>query len=185
MSHRFNGDQYNVYRMSNERIREAVEKTEALLMENPELGRGPDTPATATLEEGVRMRVRGPDDWEVATDHREAVGGTETAPNPGWYWRASLAACDATVVRIEAARRGIELTTLEVTVESESDSRGSMGLDDDVPVGPSEVRIHFHLGSADATAEELEALVEWTEAHSPVGHAIGSAIPIEPSVEIE
>ena len=171
--------------MSNERIREAVEKTTARLIENPELGRGADTPATATLEDGVRMQVKGPDDWEVATDHREAVGGTETAPNPGWYWRASLAACDATVVRIEAAKRGIELTKLEVTVESESDSRGSMGLDDDVPVGPSEVRIHFRLGSENATAEELKALVEWTEAHSPVGHAIGSAIPIKPSVEIE
>lgn len=171
--------------MANERIREAVEETEARLIENPELGRGPDTPATATLEEGVRMHVEGPDDWEAATDHRSTVGGTETAPNPGWYWRASLAACDATVVRIEAAKRGIELTTLEVTVESESDSRGAMGLDDDVPAGPSEVRIHFQLGSDDATAEELEALVEWTEAHSPVGHAIGSAIPIEPSVEIE
>ena len=170
--------------MSNERIRNAVEKTEASLIANPELGRGSDTPATATLEEGVKMRVRGPEDWEVLTDHREAIGGTETAPNPGWYWRASLAACDATVVRIEAAKRGIELTTLEVTVESESDSRGSMGLDDDVPAGPSAVRIHFQLGAEDATTEELEALVEWTEAHSPVGHAIGSAIPIKPSVEI-
>ena len=184
MSRRFTADQYHLYDMSNERIREAVEQTEAHLIANPELGRGQDTPATATLEEGLRMHVEGPEDWEVATDHREAIGGTETAPNPGWYWRASLAACDATVVRIEAARRGIELTTLEVTVESESDSRGSMGLDD-VPVGPSEVRIHFHLEAEDATAEELEALVEWTEAHSPVGHAIGSAIPIESSVQID
>lgn len=185
MRHIFNPFQYRLSDMTNERIREAVEETEARLVENPELGRGPDTPATATLEEGVRMHVEGPDDWEVATDHRSIVGGTETAPNPGWYWRASLAACDATVVRVEAARRGIELTTLEVTVESESDARGSMDVDADVPAGPSEVRIHFLLGSDDATDEELEALVEWTESHSPVGHAIGSAIPIEPSVEIE
>ena len=70
--------------MSKDRIRDAVEKTEARLIENPELGRGPDTPATATLEEGVRMHVEGPDGWEVMTDHREAIGGTETAPNPGW-----------------------------------------------------------------------------------------------------
>lgn len=170
--------------MSSERIREAVEQTIANLEADPEIGRGPDTPATATHVEGLEMRVEGPDGWEVTTDHRETIGGTETAPNPGWYWRASLAACDATVVRIEAARRGIELSTLEVTVESESDSRGSMGVDDDVPAGPSVVRIHFRLASDDASREELESLVEWTETHSPVGHAIGSAIPIEPSVEI-
>lgn len=170
--------------MSSERIRKALEETSARLETDPESGRGPDTPATATHVEGVKMRVEGPDDWAVATDHRPTIGGTETAPNPGWYWRASLAACDATAVRIEAARRGIELSTLEVTVESESDSRGSLGVDDDVPPGPSVVRIHFHLASDDATPEELEALVEWTEAHSPVGHAIGTAVPIEPSVEI-
>lgn len=170
--------------MSSERIREAVEETSARLEADPELGRGPDTPATATHEEGLKMRVEGPDDWTVQTDHRETVGGTETAPNPGWFWRASLAACDATVVRVEAARREIELSTLEVTVESESDSRGSMGVDD-VPAGPTDVRIHFRLGADDATAEELEGLVEWTEENSPVGHAIGTETPIETSLEVE
>lgn len=169
--------------MSNERIRSAVEETKARLEADPELGRGPDTPATATLDEGLKMHVEGPDDWSVRTDHSETVGGTETAPNPGWYWRASLAACDATVVRTEAARRGIELSTLEVTVESESDVRGSF--DEDVPAGPTSVSIHFRLGSEHASTEELESLVEWTEAHSPVGHAIGTAVPIEASVEIE
>lgn len=171
--------------MSSERIRAAVEETMARLEADPELGRGPDTPATATHVEGLKMRVEGPNDWAVRTDHGSNIGGSETAPNPGWYWRASLAACDATVIRIEAARRDIQLSTLEVTVESESDVRGTVGLDDDIPAGPSGVRIHVRLGSEDATAEELESLVEWTEAHSPVGHAIGAAIPIEPSVEIE
>lgn len=170
--------------MASERIREAVAATEARLEADPELGRGPDTPVTATHEAGLEMRVEGPEDWVVRTDHREAIGGTETAPNPGWFWRASLAACDATVVRIEAARRGIELRTLEVTVESDSDSRGSMGVDD-VPAGPSVVRIHFHLGAEDATDEELEGLVEWTEANSPVGHAVGTATPIETTVEVD
>lgn len=170
--------------MSDDRIRAAVEETLSRLETDPELGRGPDTPATATHVEGLKTRVEGPDGWAVETDHGAHIGGTETAPNPGWYWRASLAACDATVIRIEAARRGIELSTLEVTVESESDVRGTVGLDDDVPAGPSVVRLSVRLGSEETTDEELEELVEWTEAHSPVGHAIGAAIPIEPSVEI-
>ncbi|MFB6360061.1 MAG: OsmC family protein, partial [Halobacteriales archaeon] len=152
--------------MSNQRVREAVEETAVRLGENPELGRDPDTPATATFEKGVRMRVEGPNDWEVATDHGESVGGTETASNLGWFLRGSIAACDWTVVRVEVSKRGIELTRLEVTVESESDSRGSMGLGENVPAGLSEVRIHFRLGSDDATADELEALLEWTDAHS-------------------
>lgn len=170
--------------MANERIRAAIEETMARLEADPELGRGSDTPATAIHEQGLEMRVEGPDDWAVRTDHREAVGGTESAPNPGWFWRASLAACDATVVRIEAARREIELSTLEVSVESESDTRGSMG-NEDITTGPSVVRIHFHLAAEDATAEELEALVEWTETNSPVGHAIGTETPIETSLEID
>ena len=57
----------------------------------------------------------------------ESVGGGASAPTPGWLLRSALAACDATLVAMEAARDGVDLTELEVNVESESDFRGVLG----------------------------------------------------------
>ena len=43
-----------------------------------------------------------------------------------------MAACCSTVIAQRAARLGIELTRLEVTVAGDGDNRGMLGLDDSV-----------------------------------------------------
>ena len=78
---------------------------------------------------GLRCRVKGPS-GELTTDMATALGGGGSAPSPGWLLRAALASCDATIVAMEAARAGIELTDLTVTVVSESDNRGVFGVGD-------------------------------------------------------
>jgi organic hydroperoxide reductase OsmC/OhrA len=55
---------------------------------------------------------------DVITDMSKTVGGGATAPTPGWLLRAALASCDATAVAMEAARDGVELTDLTVTVDN-------------------------------------------------------------------
>ena len=110
------------------------------LTEHPEAGSGTDTAATAVREEGLRFRVEGPK-GDLITDMSKTVGGGATAPTPGWLLRAALASCDATAVAMDAAREGVELTALTVTVESESDFRGALGVGDSVPPGPSAVRV--------------------------------------------
>jgi uncharacterized OsmC-like protein len=56
------------------------------------------------------------------------VGGAATAPSPGWLLRASHVACDATLIAMRAAEEGVELSRLEVAVDSESDDRGILGM---------------------------------------------------------
>ncbi len=124
-------------------IRSAVERAVDQLVNDPEAGVGPDATAVATLEDGLRMRVQGPR-GEVVTDMGESVGGAGSGPTPGWLMRAALASCDATVIAIEAAREGIELTALTVTVDSESDARGVLGVGDGVPPGPLGGRRRVH-----------------------------------------
>ena len=142
-----------------------------------------DTPATATREDGLRVLVTGPR-GDVATDMARSAGGHETAPTPGWLMRAALASCDATLVSTEAARAGIELTELEVTVESDSDSRGTLGLDDTIPPGPLEVRVHIRLAAEGASEDELRALAERAGARSPVGDALARAVPLRTTVVV-
>jgi uncharacterized OsmC-like protein len=112
----------------------------------------------------------------VITDMSESVGGGATAPTPGWLLRAALASCDATVVTQEAARDGIELTDLTVTVESESDFRGVLGVDDTVHPGPLAVRVRIEVQARDATEDQLREVVERAESRSPVRDAIARAV---------
>src|ERR687887_2723310 len=123
-----------------ESISSAIEMASGHLTEHPEAAMGTDAAATAVREEGLRFRVEGPK-GAVVSDMSESVGGGATAPTPGWLLRAALAACDATLVAMEAARDGIELTDLQVSVESESDFRGVLGVDPSVPAGPLSMRV--------------------------------------------
>jgi uncharacterized OsmC-like protein len=96
--------------------------------------------------------------------------------------RAALASCDATAVAMEAARNGVELTELRVTVESESDFRGVLGVDDSVRPGPLAVRVRIQLAAANATEDQLRAIVQRAESRSPVGDAVARGVSVSTEI---
>src|ERR1700756_4171355 len=106
-----------------ETIRTAIAQASSYLADHPEAATATDAAATAVLEDGLRFRVDGPSS-SLSTDMAKSVGGEPSGPTPAWLMRAALASCDATLVAMEAAREGIELTELTVSVESDSDFRG-------------------------------------------------------------
>jgi uncharacterized OsmC-like protein len=142
---------------------------------HPEKARAKYAPATATLESGLKCRVTGPSGEQIETDMPPALGGAGSGPNPGWFFRASLAACCSTVIAAQAARLGINLTKLEVTVEGEGDNRGVLGLDEAISAGHSAIRTNVQISAQDATFEQIEELVHWAAAHSPVGCTVRDA----------
>lgn len=170
--------------MSEINVREAIEKISKVFSEQPEKARSKNAPATASLQQGLQFLVTGPSDEKLQTDMPPALGGAGTAPNPGWLLRASLASCNATVIAMRAAQLGVTLSTLEVTVQSDSDSRGLLGVDDRVSAGLLSLRTQVKIGAEGATPEQLKAIVQWAEAHSPVGCTIRQAPPSALDVEI-
>ncbi len=169
--------------MSTETIREAVVKAGDYLRQHPQEARYIDSAATATLEQQLRCLVEGPDGARLVTDMVSAVGGGESAPSPGWLFRAALASCEATLIAMRAAQLGIRLTVLRVTVDSESDDRGLLGVAEDVPAGPLSMRVRVHLGSDGVGERQLREVVRWAHAHCPVSDAVQRAVPV--TVEIE
>jgi len=158
-----------------ESIRSAMETASDQLTEHPEAAVATDAAATAVREEGLRFRVEGPK-GDVFSDMSKTVGGGATAPTPGWLLRAALASCDATLVAMEAARDGVELTGLTVTVDSESDFRGVLGVDDSAHPGPLTVRVRIQLAAGNATEDQLREIVQRAESHSPVRDAVARAV---------
>jgi uncharacterized OsmC-like protein len=164
-------------RVAQESIRDAIETASDHLTEKPEAATGTDAAATAVLEQGLRFRAEGPK-GAVISDMSKTVGGGATAPTPAWLLRAALASCDATLVAMEAARDGVELSDLTVTVDSESDFRGILGIDDSLDPGPVAVRVRIQLAADNATADQLREIVQRAESRSPVRDAVARAVPM-------
>lgn len=168
--------------MRSEAIRSALEAATAYLREHPADARSTDSPATARMVDGLIAEVTGHDGASIRTDMVPSVGGTATAPSPGWLLRAAEASCVATLITMRAAALGIELDDLEVTVDSESDDRGILGLDPGVPAGPLTGRVGVRLTAAGVDPATLEEIAHWGVEHCPVCDALERAVPITTTV---
>ena len=166
----------------NDAIRAAIESANEWVGQHPDEASYTDTLATARLESGLRVTVSGPNAESIATDMPSAVGGAGSAASPGWLFRASLAACALSLATMRAAQLGITAFRCEVDVDSESDDRGILGLDPDVPAGPRSIRIAFRMSADGIDGTDLDEIARWAVDHCPVAEAAGRAVPVHVEV---
>jgi uncharacterized OsmC-like protein len=158
--------------MSTTSISDALRRVGEVMTADPAKARTKGTPATARLLEDLRFEVTGPTGEGALTDMPAAMGGGSSAPAPSWLLRAALASCTASVIALRAAQTGVHLSALEITVESETDQRGMLGLDETVTAALSSLRVSIRIGADDASPDDLRALVAWGDAHSPVASTV-------------
>ena len=172
--------------MGQQEIRQAIEAAVDYLTNNREEAIYTDTQAVARLaqEDGLKVDVSGPDNASLTTDMPTSVGGTNDAPSPGWFLRAAEAACVATLIAMRAAQQQIELNNVEVTVDSQSDDFGILGISDDVPAGPLSGRIQVRI-SGNADSATLQEIVRWGVSHCPVTDAVRRAVPLDLDILVD
>lgn len=163
-------------------VARAIANARSYLTANPAEARYRDAPATATIEDGLRVRVTGTDGSSLVTDMVTGVGGGGSAPSPGWMFRAAYASCAATLIAMRAAEEGWVLSALDVTVDSESDDRGILGLSPEIPAGPLSVRVAVHASVPGVDADVVRAAIEAAIARCPVHDAVARPVPIEVEV---
>lgn len=163
-------------------IRTAIEGASAYLTEHPDEARYTDSIATARVGEGLHVRVEGPAGETLETDMPGAVGGGNAHPSPGWFMRAAVAACVASLATMRAAQLGWTGFSVEVDVDSESDDRGILGLDPSTPAGPLSMRIGLRMTADDRGLEQLEELAVWAVDHCPVSDAVHRGVPVHVEV---
>ncbi|MGO9957540.1 MAG: OsmC family protein [Solirubrobacteraceae bacterium] len=110
-------------------------------------------------------------------DHPETFAATDNGITPIEYLLVGLASCLTAGVASVAQNRGIQLRSVESTVEGSHDVRGILGVDSDVRNGFSDVKVTFTI-DADASKEEIEAVVAQSQKRSAVFDAIANPTEI-------
>ena len=174
--------------MSLEAVATARQRATSVFARKPSAGLRDDSPAVTRWTGGMRCVSVHPTGREVTTDMPSEMGGTGDEVTPGWLFRAGLASCAATTYAAFAASEGIELTLIEVRVESRSDARGFLGMTeaDGRPISPAPraLRMHVRIAARGLEPESLRALVERAHRCSPVPAAIGAGTPLALEIEI-
>jgi uncharacterized OsmC-like protein len=103
--------------------------------------------------------------------------GNNEGANPVEFLLHALAGCLTTTIVIHAAARGITIQELSTELEGTIDVQGVLGLDDTVPVGYKQINIKLHI-KADCSDDELEDLLAFAKAHSPVCNTVCKPVPV-------
>ena len=120
------------------------------------------------------------DEWTFEADHPEVFAAEDNGITPIEYLLVGLASCLTAGVASVAQNRGIQLRSVEATVEGNHDIRGILG-DSDVRNGYNDIKVTFNI-DADATKQEIEALVAQSQKRSAVFDALSN--PTEITVEV-
>jgi uncharacterized OsmC-like protein len=159
----------------------AVERTVSGLTRAPERARLLRT-VTARLRDGVTCDIATSSHALVA-DFPEGAGGRNLGPTPSELLGGAIASCLVIGWALWAARLGVTLEALEITVETELDMRGLYGLGDSVLPGHSAVRCIANVRSP-APPERLRELAATVERMSPLLDDLRRSVPFTTDVRL-
>jgi uncharacterized OsmC-like protein len=111
------------------------------------------------------------EEWSFEADHPEVFAAEDQGITPIEYLLVGLASCLTGGIASVAENRGIQLRSVESTVEGGHDIRGILGADSDVRNGFNDIKVTFTI-DADASRQEIEALVAQSQKRSAVFDAL-------------
>jgi uncharacterized OsmC-like protein len=115
------------------------------------------------------------------TDHPEIFASEDKGATPVEMVLAGLAGCLTAGVASIAQLRKIQLRSVTATLEGAMDIQGILGIDEDVRNGFNDIKVKFDI-DADASKEDLEALVAQSQKRSAVYDVITNPTNVSVSV---
>ena len=110
----------------------------------------------------------------VDADEPAVNSGGDSSPNPMEYVLHSLASCLTSTLVYHAAVQGIEIESVESSLEGDLDVRGMLGLSEKSRKAYNAVRVRMQVKST-TNADTLKELAMF----SPVYDIISSALPVQ------
>ena len=119
--------------------------------------------------------------FEYDADHPELFASEDNGATPIEFVLVGLASCLTAGIAAVAQNREIQLRSVKATLEGAMDVQGILGIDPEVRNGFSDIKVHFDI-DADATPEEIEAIVAQSQKRSAVFDAVTN--PTNVTVEV-
>ena len=167
--------------MSDE-LRQLIIETQAKYKAQPKEAQATFQSRSA-LQSGLQSKVS-MRDHQLIVDEPEALGGSDTGPNPVELVLGALGSCQEITYRAYATALGIPLESVSVTLDGDIDLRGFVGVDDSVRAGYQGIKGTVHIkSSADEAA--LQALRQAVNAHCPVLDILTKPVPVDLELSVE
>lgn len=115
--------------------------------------------------------------FEFTNGEPPVLLGHNEGANPVEFLLHALAGCVTTTTVLHAAARGIEIESLSTRLVGQIDLQGLLGLAD-VPAGYRQIRIEMDIKAANASDEQLDELLQFAQAHSPVCNTVCRPVPV-------
>ena len=119
--------------------------------------------------------------FEFSADHPEVFAAEDNGATPVEFVLVGLASCLTAGVASVAQNRGIQLNSVTATIEGDMDILGILGADPEVRNGFNTIRVNYEI-DADATDQEIEALVAQSQKRSAVFDIITNPTNVAVSV---
>jgi uncharacterized OsmC-like protein len=120
--------------------------------------------------------------FEYDGDHPPVLCGKGNAPTPVEFLLHAIAACITAGIGNIASARGVELESVECTVEGDVDVQGLLGLSKDVRNGYEALRLTYKI-KGDADEATLRKIVAQSQARSAVYDVLTNGVPV--SIELD
>lgn len=166
---------------SDPEIREILERNVKAVTIRPAVGQ--NTARTRVrLKPGLECEVT-EGQWTLTVAMSEKSGGTNAGPNPGVLGRGALGSCLALGYAMWAARLDVPIDSLEVQVEADYDSRGELGVSDEVPPGYTQVRYVVTVSSP-APEADVRRVLDTADKYSPYRDVFARAHDVRREIRI-
>jgi uncharacterized OsmC-like protein len=105
--------------------------------------------------------------WTFDADHPELFASEDQGITPVEFVLVGLASCLTAGIAAVAQNRGIQLRSVQATIEGGMDIQGILGIDSDVRNGFDGITVRYKI-DADAAPDEIKALVAQSQKRSAV-----------------
>ena len=141
------------------------------------------THTTSTIQKyyGLGEEQQHRTEFTFDTDHPEVFASEDKGATPVEFVLVGLAGCLTAGIAAVAQNRGIQLRSVRATLEAGMDIQGILGMDRDVRNGFESIKVDYDI-NADASREDIEALVAQSQKRSAVFDIITNPTDVSVSV---
>ena len=129
--------------------------------------KGTHSHSSVTSFFGLGAEQKHRSEFTFDADHPEIFASEDKGATPVELVLVGLASCLTAGVAAVAQHRGIQLRSVQATIEGGMDIQGILGIDSDVRNGFDGIKVKYNI-DADATPEDIRALVAQSQKRSAV-----------------